>query len=56
MSHWGSCLARLRECVRHLILDEVEEESMRLFENEDKVSVLCLAVEEDCIWVHQLTP
>lgn len=37
MSQWGSCLARLRECVRRLILDEVDEESVGLFENEDKV-------------------
>jgi len=43
MSQWGSCLARLRECVRRLILDEVDEESMGLFESDDKVCLLCLA-------------
>lgn len=43
MSQWGSCLARLRECVRRLILDEVDEEAMGLFESEDKVCVVCLA-------------
>ena len=42
MSQWGSCLARLRECVRRLILDEVDEESMGLFESDDKVCV-CFA-------------
>lgn len=51
MSQWGSCLARLRECVRRLILDEVDEESMGLFEGEDKVCVGC-ACWKEFLWVH----
>lgn len=39
MSQWGGCLRRLRDCLRQLVLDEVDEETIGLFESEDKVCV-----------------
>lgn len=44
MSQWGGCLRRLRDCLRQLVLDEVDEETIGLFESEDKVSVFMCAL------------